>query len=233
MSPGRRGGALAAGLATLAVGCGGPADSGANSKLSSPGVAATVSGSSTGACLVRLHGKSETGASPQAANGYVELAPTGNEPDGDGHMWIYFPEDSYAEARQSVVEAIDEASCEQTVLNGFSNGAAFAATLYCRGETFGNRVVGVVVDDPVPDEGVVDCSAADGVEVALYWTGALEDVEAGTDCGSVGWICAGGRVLGIDDYADALGTPILASPYDEHIWYRDAPELVSWLGLQP
>lgn len=116
------------------------------------------------------------------------------------------------------------------MLNGFSNGAAFAAKLYCRGETFGGTVVGVVVDDPVPDEAVVDCQPADEVDVALYWTGALTEAMPGASCADLHWVCEGSELLGIDAYAAAIGTPILASPHDEHRWHRDAPQLLAWLN---
>ena len=35
-------------------------------------------------------------------------------------------------------------------------------------------------------------------------------------------------LIGIDAYAEALGTDVLSSPFDEHQWYLDAPELAQW-----
>jgi hypothetical protein len=59
------------------------------------------------------------------------------------------------------------------VLSGFSNGASFVGKLVCSGETFGERLVGVVIDDPVPDLGVADCAPNSTVKTAPYWTGEL------------------------------------------------------------
>jgi len=161
----------------------------------------------------------------------AELAPTGNGEAGDGHEWVYDPEDAFDEAVAVVADVVEQVGCTRVVLDGFSNGAAFAATVACRGETFGDTLVGVVVDDPPPDEGVVDCAPAPGVARALYWTGALdEQAQAGADCDDVGWTCAGGRLLGLDAYAEALGVEVQDSPYDEHRWYRDAPEIEAWLA---
>ena len=91
---------------------------------------------------------------------FAELSPTGNDVVGDGHQWLYAPEERYIEARSIVDDTLTAAGCRRAVLNGFSNGAAFVAKLYCRGETFDGRVVGIVVDDPVPDEAVVGCAPA-------------------------------------------------------------------------
>jgi pimeloyl-ACP methyl ester carboxylesterase len=188
-------------------------------------------GLSADRCVVRLHGKSETGAEAEVRDGVAELAPTGNGEAGDGHEWVYDPEERYDEAVAVVADVVEQAGCTRVVLDGFSNGAAFAATVACRGETFGDTLVGVVVDDPPPDEGVVDCAPAPGVEVALYWTGALdEQAQPGADCDDIGWTCAGGRLLGLDAYAEALGVEVQESPYDEHRWYRDAPEIEAWLA---
>jgi len=191
--------------------------------------APTVAAVTAERCLVRLHGKSDTGAPAIVHEGYAELAPTGNDDAGGGNQWLYFPDDEYAAARDIVAEAISAAECERVVLNGFSNGAAFTASMYCNGETFGGRLTGVVIDDPVPDESALDCRPGAGVEAALYWTGALTEAVPGTDCGDIGWTCEGGTVVGVDAYADSLGIAIQPSPYTTHTWHRDAPELAAWL----
>ena len=182
-------------------------------------------------CVVRLHGRGETGAEAEVRDGVADLARTGNGEAGDGREWVYDPEDAFDEAVAVVADVVDQAGCTRVVLDGFSNGAAFAATVACRGESFDGALVGVVVDDPPPDEGVVDCAPAEGVDLALYWTGALdEQAQAGADCDDIGWTCAGGRLLGLDAYAEALGVDVQDSPYDEHRWYREAPELEEWLA---
>lgn len=182
-------------------------------------------------CVVWLHGKSETGAAPVVVDGIGEVSPTGNGTVGGGNEWIYFPEERFDEAVGIVAGAVDENGCERIAVGGFSNGAAFAAALYCNGETFGDRLAGVVVDDPPPDEAVSGCAPAEGVDVALYWTGALDEMAvAGADCEPIGWTCAGGRLLGLDAYAAELATEVLDSPESEHRWFRDAPQFDDWLA---
>jgi hypothetical protein len=178
-------------------------------------------------CLVRLHGKSETGAPARLDDDVAILSPTGNDVAGPGHQWLYDDEADYAAAREIVVDAVD--GCGRIILNGFSNGAAFAAKLYCSGEDFAGRLVRVVIDDPVVDEGVLDCQPADDVDVVLYWTGELEPIaRPGQDCDEIGWTCDGGVTIGIDAYADALRTDVLDSAHDTHVQFTDAPELSDW-----
>lgn len=183
------------------------------------------------ACLVRIHGRSETGADPVARHGFAEVSPTGNSPAGEGHEWVYDTDESYREARDLVVDWIDAVSCDRVVLNGFSNGGGFVGALYCRGEDFGGRLVGVVIDDPVPDDAVEACQPASDVPVGIYWTGALTEAEAGVACDDIGYTCAGETLLGIDAYAAALDVDVQTSPNEDHVWFRDAPELQIWLRI--
>ena len=181
----------------------------------------------TDRCLVRLHGKGGTGAEPFTDGGVAVLAPTGNADGWGARQWSYFPDEAYDAARARVADAVEP--CARVIINGFSNGAAFAAKLYCRGETFGGRVVGMVVDDPVTDSAVVGCRPNASVALTLYWTGALEKTAPpGWDCAKADWTCEGGSTIGIAAYATALGTDARPSPFDEHKWYLDAPELAAW-----
>ena len=181
----------------------------------------------SGRCLVRLHGKGGAGAPDEVSGDTTVVAPSGNDEAGDGRQWLYFPDDRYDES-VTIVDAATE-GCEHVIIDGFSNGGAFAAKLYCRGETLEGRLVRVVVDDPVVDRGVLDCAPDPSVEVTLYWTGALEpQAVPGWECSDGGWTCEGGTTIGIDAYAEALGTDVLSSPFDEHQWYLDAPELAQW-----
>ena len=137
------------------------------------------------------------------------------------------PTRSSQAARQIVVAAAEP--CAEVIINGFSNGAAFAAKLYCRGENLDGRLVRVVVDDPVPDEGVAGCDPDPTVAVTLYSTGALDaTARPGWDCSLGDWTCEGGTTIGIDAYADALGTDVVESIHNDHTWYWDAPELADW-----
>jgi hypothetical protein len=101
----------------------------------------------------------------------------------------------------------------------------------CSGDTLGDRLVGVVVDDPVTDAATLGCRADATVPIALYWTGALDaTAPPGTDCDSIDWTCAGGRVRGIDAFAADLGVATTPSPFDEHRRFDDAPEPARWLS---
>ncbi len=184
-------------------------------------------------CLVRIHGKggtgSETTASTTGGQTLQIVSPTGNADGWGGRQWLYFPDDSYTEARDTVDDAT--AACARIVLNGFSNGAAFVGKLYCRGETFDERLVGVVIDDPVTDEGTAGCAPPPDIEIALYWTGALTDqASIGVNCADIDWTCDGETVVGIDEYAARLGVEITPSPFQDHAWYTDAPETTAWFA---
>ncbi len=180
-----------------------------------------------GRCLVRLHGKGGAGGDPVTEGDVTILAPTGNADGWGARQWLYFPDTEYEAARTIVADAV--AGCEEVIVNGFSNGGAFAAKLYCRGETFDGRLVRVVVDDPVVDGSVTGCQPDPGVAVTLYWTGALEETaQPGWDCAEGDWTCEGGTTIGIDAFAAALGVLAQDSPFDDHQWYLDAPELADW-----
>jgi len=177
-------------------------------------------------CVVRLHGKGGNGTDSWVEDGVTFVNPRGNARGWGGWQWLYFPDDKYASAVATVADAIADEGCGPVIINGFSNGAAFAAKLYCKGETFGSRVIGVVIDDPVVDSAVEGCSPASGVAATLYWTGDLESTaRPGWNCKDGDWTCEGGRTIGIDAYEEALGVTAKESPYDEHQWYEDAPEI--------
>jgi hypothetical protein len=193
----------------------------------------SVAAAGAGRCIVRLHGKGGGGEPTRIVDGVAEVAPDGNADGWGGRQWVYFPDERYDEARDTVATALDAAACATAVIDGFSNGAAFAGALLCRGEVFDGRVVGYVIDDPVPDRAVEGCTPAPDVRVALYWTGALEPTaQPGVDCASIDWTCAGGSLLGIDAYAEAVDVEVSTSPNTDHQWFRDAPELAEWLGEQ-
>jgi hypothetical protein len=194
---------------------------------SSPARTSTAASSGADHCLVRLHGKGGSGTATVTEGDVTVISPTGNAEGWDGRQWLYFPDEEYQAARDVVVSAVDR--CEQVIVNGFSNGASFAAKLYCRGEAFDGRLVRVVVDDPVVDGAVEDCTPDPDVDVTLYWTGALvPPAEPGWECAEADWTCEGGQTIGIDAYAAALQTDPVESPFTEHEWYVDAPELSQW-----
>ena len=181
----------------------------------------------TGKCLVRLHGKGGTGAATTVDGDVSVIAPTGNAAGWGAKQWLYFPAREYDAARAVVADNVK--GCARIILDGFSNGASFAAALYCHGETFEGRLVRVVVDDPVTDHAVDSCAASPTVAVTLYATGALQGTATpGWKCADADWTCEGGTTIGIDAYAAALGAPVEQSRFQTHQPYLDAPELSAW-----
>ena len=231
----RGAGRVVALLAVLAFGCGGDADADGDGALSAEEVvaAADQAGRLRNAdgevdCVVRLHGRSQKGAPTTVTDRVVEISPTGNGRYGLGHQWLYAETENFEAGRFIVATAIANASCDNVVVNGFSNGGAFAARLFCDGVSFGGRLRAVVIDDPVADAITNGCQPptdAD-VEVVLFWTGVLEErLPPGTNCADVDFECAGSLIIGIDAMADNLATPVLPSAYEQHRWHRDAPEI--------
>ncbi len=203
----------------IATGCAGAADD-----------EATPTAVTAADCIVVLHGKGGTGAEPLLRSGRAVLAPDGNGEGWGGREWRYSNDADFSDALERVRRTVEGAGCERVVLNGFSNGAAFAAALVCSGDTLDGRLAGAVIDDPVTDAATVGCSRAPDVPVVVYWTGALEaDAPPGTDCAPIDWTCAGGSVRGVEAFAADLGVTVTASPFTEHRPYVDAPEPAAWL----
>ncbi len=183
------------------------------------------------ACLVSLHGKGGDGVESFVVDEIVHVAPRGNDEAWGGWQWDYTDDAGDEAATALVVASIDAAGCSTVAIHGFSNGASFAAKLFCRGETFGERVAGIVIDDPVPDAATADCAPAPSVAATLYWTGALaSDAPAGTNCESIDWTCDGEVIVGIDAFAASAGLAITPSPFEEHRPFDDAPDPATWLA---
>ena len=180
-------------------------------------------------CIVRLHGKGGGGWGSSTENGVRYLAPTGNGSAWGGRQWEYDTAAAYADAAGIIAAAMDAEGCGPTVIHGFSNGASMTTKVFCAGETFGGRLVGVVIDDPVADAGANGCAPAGGVNVRLYVTGGLAWAGAGTDCVAIDWTCEGNSIVGIDTYAANLGVSITASIHTDHAWYINAPDPLGWL----
>ena len=179
---------------------------------------------------MELHGKGGIGERSSTKDGVTHIYPEGNADGWDGKQWLYFPDSRYAEVRKIVSDAAAAESCGRVIVHGFSNGGAAAAKLYCRGERLGGKVVGYVVDDPVPDASANDCKPAAGVSVRLYWTGGLAGALDGWECSQEDWTCEGGKTIGIERYAKALGTEAKPSKETQHGSYTNPPEYAAWLG---
>jgi hypothetical protein len=180
-------------------------------------------------CIVHLHGKGSEGAPSALRRGGVKhVCPSGNAPGWGHKQWRYFPDAGYREVRDAVTVALDAGGCAEALVHGFSNGAAAAAKLFCRGESFEGRMRGYIVDDPVPDHGADACTPAPGVRVALYWSGALTQPVAGWKCATLDWTCEGGSSVGIDAFARSMSTSIQRSPERAHRPYAAPPEHTGW-----
>lgn len=182
-------------------------------------------------CVVRLHGKGESGSAPELSDdGVAILNPDGNGSGWGARQWEYDSVDARDAGRDRIADAADRASCRRVVVHGFSNGASMAAALFCSGDRLDGRLVGVVIDDPVTDAATTDCRPAD-VPVEVYWTTALDQIAPpGTSCESVDWTCAGDVVRGIGAFAADLGVAPTPSPFADHRWYLESPLPVTWLG---
>lgn len=224
--------ALVAITATIVASCGG--DSSSNSSGNHNNSSDTTPASpppTADRCSVSLHGKGGDGTSTflDESAGIAYIRPTGNAEGWGARQWRYDDGEQYDQARDIVAQAVDASQCREVIIGGFSNGGAFAARLACRGETFDGRVIGYVVDDPVPDSSTDGCAPPAEVSLTLYWTGGLAGTATpGWDCGDADWTCLGGSTVGIDAFAEGLGVPITPSPFDEHTPYGDAPELTAF-----
>lgn len=217
--------------ATVASSCAG--DTGGSAQPAEDGAQPAEEGAASAVangdrCLLVLHGKGGEGGESYVENDATKIFPAGNASaeSWGGRQWLYFPQEKYEEARSIVVDAVD--GCGQVIIGGFSNGAAFTAAMYCNGETLDGRLTGVVIDDPVPDHSADDCEPDPNVDVTVYWTGAMVEAEPGWKCAEADWTCDGGETIGIDAYTQLLRVEKKASPYTDHQWYYEAPELSAW-----
>ncbi|MEP1124967.1 MAG: hypothetical protein ABJH68_13875 [Ilumatobacter sp.] len=217
-------GAVAALAGCTSGGAGAPPETGGDEVIGS------ASQDESTPCIVSLHGKGGDATPTETSGGLTLLGPRGNDEGWGGRQWNYLDDDSYAAAVSIVAGSIEDDACDSVAIHGFSNGASFAARLYCDAETFGGRLVGVVIDDPVTDTATENCEPDPDVDATLYWTGALESqAPAGTDCGGIDWTCKDGVVIGIGAFADAAGLDVTPSPFVEHRRFDDAPDPARWL----
>lgn len=157
-----------------------------------PNCTTPPSGPSGKRCVINLHGKGGSGGATYTSGGITFISPTGNG-DGGGWgpaHWEYPSESNYQAALSIIVNAANSQSCGQIALIGFSNGAAMAAKMYCRGYTFNGKLLGVIVDDPVPDQTVASCSPGSGVSLRLVQSNDMLWLTDGAACPG-GWTCQG------------------------------------------
>lgn len=180
-------------------------------------------------CVVFLHGAGGSGnwvsnGDPVVVYGQGNVP---NHPGGQGNMWLYFPGYRYNEIIEDLYELIPD-DCKRILLHGFSNGGAAAAKIYCQGETFSNRLIGVIIDDPVMDHGTDNCNRSSGVPVVAYYTGGII-YGPGYNCVSNGYInCEGDTLIGMSAFASNLGITLKKSIHNTHTMWQYPPEYTSW-----
>lgn len=172
-------------------------------------------------CVVFLHGKGGSGAPTTIEGGNTWIWPTGNADGWGGRQWLYATSTEYNQALTIINNALAPEACGQIVLAGGSNGAAMAAKTYCQGQNFGGRLVGVIPDDPVPDEGVNNCAPAAGVALQLVQSDEMNSWVGDSirTCSSMGdWTCQG-NVLPRMIYSSRIGA---VNPHysPRHEWVR-------------
>lgn len=129
------------------------------------------------ACILTLHGAGTTNAGfvEDFDEGIIRVVPQSPNPEWP-HFWLYDgPYLSYTDSDapfdelvEFVTGQLDANNCGPVMLQGGSNGAAFGAKIYCRGIDFGGRLWSVIIDDPVPDAGVIGCDPSPTVERSLF-----------------------------------------------------------------
>lgn len=159
----------------------------------------------------------------------------------DGPFLTYGDDDTAYDAAVANVRAhLDDNNCGPVMITGASNGGAFLAKMYCRGEDFGGRLWGVHVDDPVPDAGVLNCNPSPTVIRTMFThsTQLVEEAAAlpggvcsATDSMYGSWYCEDDRALTLAEYEAAIGeTSILSRA--EHSG-RASPETDFWQFVTP
>lgn len=106
---------------------------------------------------------------------------------------------------------LEQRNCGPTIILGYSNGGGLAAKLYCRGEDFGDRVFGYIVDDPVMDNGVLNCQPSSNIRKTHFiHSSELSDAAAGAasigySCNVTTWYCEDNRTMSLTQYEARIG----------------------------
>jgi len=132
-------------------------------------------------CILYIHG---AGTTPEALGDEVWeedlLYLTPASPNNEWpHFWLYdgphnyeFDPDDTTEPYDNLVsyltDYLDQNECGPVMMHGASNGGCLAAKIYCSGEDFGGRLWMAIVDDPVPDAGVIGCAPSPAVQRSLF-----------------------------------------------------------------
>lgn len=188
-------------------------------------------------CTLGLHGAGGGGGNYGPTQGVEALNPQARNPaDGSStNFWLYdgphnFQNDPGNAADEQYYQylvtylrqTLDARGCGPTLITGSSSGGAFAAKLYCRGETFGNRVWGYTMEDPVKDEGVLGCRPSANVRIAFFAYSQEHERKSAAAAptfrcslpGSDHWYCENDKTMTLDEYRRQTGQPSLMTSYD-------------------
>lgn len=179
-------------------------------------------------CVVFIHGAGWSGAPYTEDWGDKTFIWPYSGNDEFPHFWLYdgpyltYGDDdtAYDAAVANIRTSIDANNCGPVMITGASNGGAFLAKMYCRGEDFGGRLWAVHVDDPVPDAGVLNCTPSPTVIRTMFThsTQLVEEAAAlpGGICSATtsmygSWYCEDDRALTLAEYEAAIGEASILS----------------------
>ncbi|MEM7286575.1 MAG: hypothetical protein AAF480_09515 [Actinomycetota bacterium] len=179
-------------------------------------------------CVVFIHGAGWSGAPYTEDGGDTTFIWPYSGNDEFPHFWLYdgpylsYGDDdtAYDAAVANIRDSIDANNCGPVMITGASNGGAFLAKMYCRGEDFSGRLWAVHVDDPVPDAGVLNCNPSSTV-VRTMFTHSTQLVDEAAElpggiCSATtsmygSWYCEDDRALTLDEYEAAIGETSILS----------------------
>ena len=191
-------------------------------------VATATPTTATKRCNLFLHGAgwNNNVSDSYNAEGIHELQP----PSPDGAFWLYDGPNDYQQSAstgesdyQRIVEYLRDYvtanGCGPLVVRGSSNGGGLAAKLYCRGEDFGGRAWGYIIEDPVMDVAVEGCTPSPTIARTFFnHSDELRDEAASTasqdfDCeyAGLGWYCEDNTTMTLETYNSHVGTESVRS----------------------
>ena len=199
-------------------------------------------------CVVFIHGAGWSGAPYTEDWGDKTFIWPYSGNDEWPHFWLYdgpfltYGDDdtAYNAAVDNIRNSIDANNCGPVMITGASNGGAFLAKMYCRGEDFDGRLWAVHVDDPVPDAGVLNCTPSPTV-IRTMFTHSTQLVEEAAElpggvCSATtsmygSWYCEDDRALTLAEYEAAIGETSILSRADHS--GRASDETDFWQFVTP
>jgi predicted esterase len=178
-------------------------------------------------CTVSLHGAGAGSIGSTDWGRYNNQPVTLVQPRSPyGNFWLYdgphnfqfdptssSDETYYNDTVTSITSVVNAAGCNGALLlMGQSNGGAMAAKMFCRGYNFNGRLSGLILDDPVPDQAVLNCNPQNlKYKTYLYSDGLTNEAnQAGGvnyRCNSMPsqWYCENDTALPRTQFEQAIG----------------------------